>query len=148
MISIYAAPASRRPRVWIPYVLTSTLEDWMIYLNVLNTLCSYTSYVMWIYYISWIFQNIPAKTKALKAEYSSKIKINVSVSSVCLLLKCQQPLTFGVLWFVDGTLLVTSVQERNGPGHLFLWIFLVSVQVSRVVLERGHRSLGLGPQLV
>ena len=29
----------------------------MIYLNVLNTLCSYTSYVNWIYYISWIFQN-------------------------------------------------------------------------------------------
>ena len=29
----------------------------LIYVNVLNTWCSHTSYVNWIYYISWIFQN-------------------------------------------------------------------------------------------
>ena len=43
---------------------------------------------------------------------------------------------------------MTSLHDRNGPAHPFLWIFLVSVQVSSADLEGRHRSLGLRAQLV
>ena len=67
--------------------------------------------------------------------------MDVSVCSVFPFLRCQQPLTCGVRWLVDGQLLVTSLQERNGPVYLLsLEHFLYPSKFPAQSKSLGRRS--------